>query len=301
MKKVLITGATGFIGYHLAKKLLKRKYQIFSFSRHNPVPKKKLKNVKYFYGDITKIKNLNVLKKIKYEYVINLCGEVEHNNKKIVFKTHFIGLKNLLNKINLDKLKLFVQIGSSAEYGKLSGSLKESLQTNPNSHYGLAKKKATKYALNFAKIKSIPLCVLRPFQVYGPLQESNRIIPFVIKNSLLNKKFACSSGSQIRDFIYINDAISVIINCLDNPEKVKNKILNLGSGKGFRVKHVIKLIIKNIKKGNPIFGIKKMRKDEPIKLIANNYELRNIFKYKYKFTLDKGLKLTIKYFKKNEI
>ena len=109
---ILVTGGTGFIGYHLLKKL-KRKFLIFSLSSKKPSAKRKIKNVKYLNCDISKRKSLfNKLNKLrKIDYVINLAGYVDHSNKK--------NLRNPLLRLQiscrlfLQKIKLFIQIGAA--------------------------------------------------------------------------------------------------------------------------------------------------------------------------------------------
>ena len=117
-KKILITGGTGFIGYHLAKKCLKLNWSVTSLSTKNPKKYRKLKKVKYLICDIS---NKTDLQKIKnnYDYVVNLAGYVDHTNKIKTTKSHFQGCKNISLLFVNSNIKKFVQIGSSIEYGKI--------------------------------------------------------------------------------------------------------------------------------------------------------------------------------------
>ena len=89
----------------------------------------------------------------------------------------------------------------------------------PESYYGKAKLSATKYLINNKKFSSFSKCVLRLYQVYGPLQKK-RIIPYVIKNSSSNKFFPCSYELQTRDFAYISDVISAIFKSISHPKRL---------------------------------------------------------------------------------
>ena len=94
-KKILIVGGTGFIGYHLAKKCLKRKWKVTSISSKIPKKIRHLPKVKYIRCDITDKKLLKKKIKKKYDYVVNLGGYVDHSNKEKTYKSHYIGCKNL--------------------------------------------------------------------------------------------------------------------------------------------------------------------------------------------------------------
>ena len=96
------------------------------------------------------------------------------------------------------------------------------------------------------------------YQVYGAHQKLDRLIPYVVKNSLNNKKFDCTNGNQSRDFLHIDDLTDLLIKIL-NKKKVKKGIFNVGTGNPLQVKKIINLITNITKKGKPLFGKIKMR------------------------------------------
>ena len=116
-------------------------------------------------------------------------------------------------------------------------------------------------------------------------------------NAIQNKKFDCSSGNQLRDFIYVDDLINVLIKILKN-KKLDGEIINVGSGKTVTIKKLILKICKFSKGGQPQFGKIPLRKDEIIKLYPFLSKLKKSILWNNKVSLDKGLKKTIKYFKK---
>ena len=115
-------------------------------------------------------------------------------------------------------------------------------------------------------------------------------------NAIHNKKFDCSAGYQLRDFIYIDDLIDAIIKILSN-QKVLGQIINIGSGKPISVKKLILKICKLSKGGKPQFGKILLRKDEITKLYPNLSKIKKFLNWKPKFNLENGLKKTIRYFK----
>ena len=108
MKNILIVGGTGFIGYHLSKKCLKKNFSVTSISTKKPNKSRYLKKVKYLFFDISKKKNFKKIKS-KFQYVVNLSGYVDHSHKTKTFNSHFIGLKNLADFFLFQNIKKFIQ------------------------------------------------------------------------------------------------------------------------------------------------------------------------------------------------
>tara|TARA_B100001057_G_scaffold110403_1_gene108452 strand:- start:108 stop:1022 length:915 start_codon:yes stop_codon:yes gene_type:complete len=295
--KILITGGTGFIGYHLSKKCIKLGWSVTSLSSNSPKPNKIIQGVKYLILDITDKKKLFKIKK-DFDYIVNLAGYVDHSNKKKTLESHYIGCKNLASLFLNKKIKKFVQVGSSIEYGKSRSPQIENKKNSQStfSIYGKAKLLSTKYLMAIYKKEKFPTTVIRLYLVYGPKQDINRVIPITIKNALLDKKFNCSSGLQFRDFIYIDDVINAILKTLKN-RKTNGEIINIGSNKPVRIKDLIIRICYLVGSGKPIFGKIKLRKDEIKSLYPNINKAHKILKWRPKISLNTGLKRTIKYYK----
>ena len=200
-KNILIIGGTGFIGFHLLKKTTKLGWNSFSISQNRPKKNRKVNKVKYIFLNIS---NLNKLKKIflnNYDYIVNLTD--------ITTSTLFF-----LKKKNFKK---FLHVGSSAEYGNLRRlPHKENFVCKPISAYGRKKLSITKNLLKSFKKKFFPLIIVRIFQVYGPFDNSNKIIPQVLQNCLKNRTLKLTAGYQTRDFCHIDDVVRAIILLLKN-------------------------------------------------------------------------------------
>jgi len=302
-KRILIVGGTGFIGYHLAKKCLKLKWEVTSVSTKSPKKIRKLENVKYLLLDISKNKDIANKLSYNYDYVVNLAGYVDHSHNIKTMRSHYNGCKNLALHFLNSKIKKFVQIGSSIEYGRVNSPQVENNKNNQRTYsvYGKAKLLSTKFLQNLYKEKNFPAIIIRLYLVYGPYQDINRIIPITIQNSIENKKFNCSNGKQLRDFIYVDDVISAIIIILKKNEKnILGEIINIGSGKPVSVKSVILKICKLVGSGNPQFGKIKLRKDETHKLYPDITKAKKILNWKITTNLSDGLIKCIKYFKRNK-
>ena len=297
-KKILIIGGTGFLGYHLAKKCLLKKWDVTSISTNIPQKKRFLSKVKYLILDITKKKL--ILKKIKsnYDYVVNFGGYVNHSEKLKTYKSHYIGCKNLADIFKDSKIKLFVQIGSSVEYGNLKSPQKEDSKTNVNklkSTYGKAKLMSTNYLLKLNKTHNFPCTILRLYLVYGPYQDKNRLIPHTLNECLNDNLFDCSAGKQFRDFLFVDDLMTAIFKCFYNKQSI-GEIMNIGTGKPHNIKKVILFIKNNIKLGNPVFGKIPLRKDEILRLYPDISKVKKILNWKPYTLLHKGIKTITRHY-----
>ena len=297
-KKIIIIGGTGFVGFHLAKFLLKKNYEIVSVSRKKPKKIRFLKKVKYIRADIVlKKKLLNSLKNhLDSQFVINCGGEVEHKKIKKTFLSHSKGSINVANIFLKKSLKKFIQIGSSLEYGSLKSPQSENFSCSPESNYSNAKYLASKNLLNLYKNYNLPLIIIRPYQLYGPAQDTNRFIPFVIKACLQNKYFPCSEGKQRRDFLYIDDFVNFIFKVIIK-DNIKGEIFNIGYGHPNKIKEIISKITKMVKKGRPQYGKIKLRIEENLITYPNIKKAIKLTGWKPKIKIDLGLKKTIKYYR----
>jgi dTDP-glucose 4,6-dehydratase len=300
-KKILIIGGTGFIGYHLAKKSLKKGWLVTSISSNQPKQKRYLPKVKYIFCDIAEKKKLEKNIKNSFNYVVNLGGYVDHSNKEKTFKSHYLGCKNLSEVFLKRKIEAFIQMGSSGEYGRSRSPQNENSKCRPQSIYGQAKLLSSKYLINLYKKKNFPVTILRLYQAYGPKQDFNRLIPIVIKACIQDKHFPCSNGKQFRDFIHVDDVIDAIFNSIKS-KNARGQIINIGTGRPKKIKSIIEYIKKILKGGKPQFGKIKLRKDEILKIYPNINKAKNNINWKPKIKFDQGLKSTIKFYyeKKNQ-
>ena len=302
-KSILIVGGTGFIGYHLAKRSLKKGWQVTSISSNSPKKIRYLPKVNYIRCDITNKKLLRKSIRKPFNYVVNLGGYVDHSNKKKTFKSHYEGCKNLA-EIFLKKIPLsFIQIGSSLEYGTSNSPQKENIKCNLRSIksiYGKAKLLSSVYMMNLFKKENFPSTVLRLYLAYGPRQDVNRFLPIIIKGCIENKKFPCSSGDQLRDFVHVDDAVEAIIKSLTN-KNARGQIINIGSGKPKRIKNVIEKVKKISRGGYPQYGMFKLRKFEISKLYPSVKKAKSKINWRPKISFEKGLKSTIRFYNEHAI
>ena len=299
-KKILITGGTGFIGYHLAKKCVRMGWEVTSFSKKKPKPIRTLKEVNYLFGDLTKKKDLKVLKK-KFDYIVNAAGVVDHSSNPKVYKAHYLGCKNLANFFLKKKIKLFLQVGSCVEYGPQKSPQKEDYKPKINdlkSMYSKGKLAASKYLMELYDKYRFPVVIFRLYLNYGPNQDFNRFLPVIIDGCIRGKKFPCSSGIQYRSFTFVDDLVRAMVIALKKTH-LSGNVFNIGNNKPVKIKRIVQYIKRYVKKGTPLYGKIKFRKDEIKYLYPNISKAKLLLNWQPKVSFSKGLSRTINYYKSN--
>jgi nucleoside-diphosphate-sugar epimerase len=296
-KRVLIFGGTGFIGTHLINRLIKENY-IIDCILYNSKKKIINKKIKYLKLDLSNNHLIKKKLKKKYDYVINLMGYIDHSNSlktsNYILNSHFLYLINIVNFFLEKNIKSFINLGSSDEYGSQPSPQNEFMRESPETFYSLGKTCSTHFLLTMNKVFKFPCVILRLFIAYGPLQREERLIPYVIKNCLQNKKFYIKKKSVIRDFCFIDDVIEAIL-ILMKSKNCYGNIFNIGYGKGYKVSDLVKKIQNYCKGGKAVFV--KSLSEKKDKRVANISKIRTFTKWKPKVNLNEGLKRTINYYK----
>lgn len=244
-KKVLVTGSSGFIGFHIANKLLKNNFEVYGIDNHNKYYDTKLKllrnkisinnGLKFTLLDISNFTKLNnFLSKIKFDYVIHLAGQagVRASFKKSndYFKSNILGTYNLAESLKNKKLKHFIFSSTSSVYGKRNSNkaFKESdIAKEPLSFYATSKLCCENILFNSATNYNIPITTLRFFTVYGPLGRPDMALYKFIDSASKNKSIDVYNNGQLwRDFTYIDDIVNSIHKLLKISPSEKNRVSN---------------------------------------------------------------------------
>lgn len=297
-KKVFITGANGFIGANLTKLLINKNYNVSILVRKksnlwrlNEIKSK----IKLYYGDIENKNNLKtIINKIKPTYIIHLSSygnSSNENDLRKIINIDVLGLINLLEASNNINYKKMIVCGSSSEYGFKDKPMSETDYLNPNSYYSAAKGSATLLAQSYALKNNKPIIILRPFSVYGPFEENNRLIPTIINKALKHEKILVTKEMVKRDFVFIDDAVSAFYKAMTI--KLKNgEIINIGTGKQYSNKEIVKKI-ENILKIKLEVGTFPKRSWDTNSWVANISKAKKVLRWNPKYSLDQGLRETI--------
>lgn len=314
MKKILVTGGAGFIGYHLSLELSKKNQVtiIDNFSRGKLDAKLselvKNKNIKFIKKDINKEITINE----KFDYIFHLAATVGVKNVKksplFTFQNNIIPTFNLINYLKkTNKNCIFVFFSTSEVYSPLIKIKKnvfpllESYDlilpniTNNRDSYFISKI----FVEHFLKLSGVKYIIYRPHNIYGPRMGMSHVIPELIKKIILekNKYVKIFSPGHKRVFCYIDDCIKqIIFSCFK--KKYLNKVLNIGSNqKEIKIYHLAKLI--NALSSNNKKLIKSIdTPGSPYRRIPDVKKITKKIKNYNETKLLDGIKKTIKWYKK---
>jgi len=300
MKRLLVIGGTGFIGRNLTIKAIQQGFIVTVVSLNKPASYRCIDSVEYIDVDIVdRVTLQQKLKDHKFEYVINISGYVDHSNYssggRKVIDTHFIGLLNLLDSIDLTSLQRFIQIGSSDEYGSTLAPQNETFREAPISPYSFSKVASTHLLQMLYRTEKLPVVVLRLFLVYGPGQNDSRFLPKIIQGCLSGDTFPVSNGKQLRDFCFIDDVTQGIMKALIK-EKAVGEVINIASGKPVPIRDVVNHVCYIVGSGSPEFGMVKFRSGENMELYADIDKAHKLLGWKQHVGLMDGIIKTVDYF-----
>lgn len=302
MKKVLITGSSGFIGTNLLNTLKSQNYDI-AVIEHSRITNST--NVTNYIGNIC---DYSFVEKTILDFqpnkVFHLAAYKNRSSNieevSLSIKVNLIGTLNLyqaLTKVSV--LESIIALGTIDEYGLHNSLFKESTIENPVSPYGFGKLCGTQLAKFFNRSYNLPVIVLRPTIAYGPFQANDMFIPSLISTLISNRDFKMTAGNQLRDFIYISDLVEVMLLISENQD-CKGEIFNIGSGKSLKLKDVAITIARDLKKEHFLkIGSIPYRSNEVMKYITDIDKIKNTFNWSPKVSFNKGIELTIKYYQKN--
>lgn len=295
MKNICITGATSFIAINLLKELIKYDFSINAVIRKNSLKKgilpksKKVKIIEKNMHDFSGIQNDIKKCDICYHFAWNGTRATVRDNKKIQYQNYKDSIK-LLKELKKMKCKVFVMAGSQAEYGIKNNKMKETDRPKPITAYGKTKLKFGKYAKKYCRKNGIKFYELRFFSLYGPNDNNETLIMSSLSKMLKNEDVNLTSGNQNWNFLYIKDAIEILIKISEGiyPEG----IYNVGSNYTRKLKDFIKelkVITNSSSKLN--FGAVKAQE---INIDPDVSKVKEILNWKEKYSFKEGIEDLLK-------
>lgn len=255
MKKVLVTGADGFIGSHLVERLIKKGYSVRAMVLYNSfnswgwldnLDPKVRNSIEIFSGDIRD--PFCVKKAVKgCDCILHLAALIaipySYNSPKSYLETNIDGTLNILQAMKENKCSKMVHISTSEVYGSAQYvPIDESHPKIGQSPYSATKIAADQLVISFNKSFDLPVSIVRPFNTYGPRQSNRAVIPTIITQILDGKKnIHLGNIKATRDFSYVLDTVDGIIAGMNSNLNI-GKIVNLGAGFEISIEKTVKII-----------------------------------------------------------
>lgn len=306
-KTFLITGGYGFIGSHLARRLLNLQARIVLFIR-TPSNfwrlKDIIKNIETYEIDIRDRKQVqDAIKKVNPDYIFHLAAygvNSAHTDYMHAIETNIIGTCNIIQAAKLVNCKKIINFGSSSEYGNKMEPIHENMLLTPVDIYGSTKAAATILAHQIASENSINLITLRPFGIFGESEEPHKIFSYIILQVLQNQDVNLTFCNQLRDYCYIENIIDACILAVENTT-VQNEIFNIGSGTIYPLKHYVELLFKHLKTNSrPNYGAIPSRTNERWVPEADVQKIKNSLSWEPRINIEEGIIKTVNWYKNNK-
>jgi UDP-glucose 4-epimerase len=295
VKTILVTGASGFIGSRLIKRLKDTGCVIYALSRHDAGAKRD--DIYWIEADVTDMNRLrHVFTNVRPDIVFHLASLVTGNRAinqvEPTLRSNLISTVNLLTLVTEHKCDRLVTIGSMEEPDVNSNDF-------PGSPYSAAKWAATGYSRMFFRLYNTPVVTATLYMVYGPDQkDTTKLIPYVTNALLQNIAPKLSSGKRDVDWIYVDDVVEGLVQSAVAPG-IEGNIIDFGSGQTCTIREVVERIVDLTKPDvMPQFNALADRPLEKTR-IANVKLTDSLVKWKPTITLQEGLARTVGWYREN--
>ena len=307
-RSVLVTGAGGFIGSHLAELLVRRGAKVRGFVRYtsrgehgwlDQVEPGIRDEIDVFAGDLANpeavagalagcetVLHLGALIPIPYSY--------RHPREFVA--ANVAGTLNVLEAARRTEVRRVVQVSSSEVYGTAQTiPIPEDHPLHPQSPYAATKVGADQLALSYARSFGLPIVLARPFNTFGPRQSARAVIPTIVTQALTRDRIELGAVETTRDFLYVGDTVEGLARCAE-AEGVEGEVFNLGTGREHSIRDVVDLVLAATGKQLPVeVAQERLRPEasEVDRLCASVEKARAVLGWEAQVSFEDGLRRTI--------
>lgn len=315
MKKVLVTGADGFIGSHLTEGLLEKGYEVKAFTMYNSfntwgwldtLPKEKLNQIEIFSGDVRDPNGVKEALK-GMDGVFHLAALIaipfSYHSPDSYVDTNIKGTLNVLQAARDLETERVLITSTSEVYGSAQYvPIDEKHPFQGQSPYSATKIGADRLAESFYRSFNLPVSIVRPFNTYGPRQSARAVIPTIISQLLSGaEEIKLGSLTPTRDFNYVKDTVAGFI-AIAETEKTIGEEINIAIQKEISIGELAGEIISQINpQAKVICDEQRVRpeKSEVNRLMGSNEKIRELTDWKPQYSFSQGIKETIEWIKTN--
>lgn len=315
-KKVLVTGADGFIGSYLVEKLIEEGANVKAFVFYNSfnswgwlenLSKTKLEKVEIFSGDIRDPNGVRTAME-GCEIVFHLAALIaipySYHSPDSYVDTNVKGTLNIVQAARILKIKRVIVTSTSEVYGTAKYvPIDENHPRQPQSPYSASKIGADSIAESFYRSFDLPLTIVRPFNTYGPRQSARAIIPTIITQLLAGQtEIKLGDLSPTRDLLYVKDTVNGFLEIAKSSSLIGHDC-NIATNSEISMKDLAEEIIKQINPNDRIVIDKyrlRPQKSEVFRLFGSNNKILKNTNWELKYTFSQGINETIEWFSKTK-
>jgi nucleoside-diphosphate-sugar epimerase len=309
MKRILITGATGFVGANLARRLVRDGHEIHLLVRRGyhswriegVYPKVHIRET-----DLTDKDALSdIVVEIKPEWVFHLAVYGAYSwqtDLHQMVQTNILGTMNLLDACLKTGFESFVNTGTSSEYGYKDHPPEETERLEPNSRYAVTKTSATMYCRYIAQSRGIRVSTLRLYSAYGPFEEPGRLIPTLAVKGLAGEFPPLVNPEVGHDFVFVDDVVDAYLLAAGDNDQEFGAVYNVGTGIQTSIGEIVASVQKILEiNTEPVWGSMPNREWDTKSWVANSQKLQTVLGWKPKYTFEQGFRQMIEWLKINPV
>jgi NAD dependent epimerase/dehydratase len=314
-KSILITGAGGFIGSHLAEQVIERGARVRAFVRYNSrgdwgmlklLPKHKLDEIEVCAGDLRDSHAVHCAVR-KTEIVFHLGALIaipySYIHPRETIETNVMGALNVMSAASEVGVDRVIHTSTSEVYGTARYvPMDEKHPLQGQSPYSASKIGADMVAESFHRSFGLPVTIIRPFNTFGPRQSARAVIPTIITQALTPvSQLVLGSTYPMRDYTYIENLVNAFIKAAVSQDSI-GETINIGSGSDISIGDIAKQVMSILGVDKPIaLDSKRVRpvNSEVERLCCDNTKARKLLDWEPRISFEEGLKKTIQWFSAN--
>lgn len=259
--RILVTGATGFLGARIVQGLVMAGLTVFAAIRgeKNAWRLEKV-NGKYkaLFLDLTSgvdaMEDLLALHGI--DFVINCAAYGVHYTQQDPERAHDVnveGIDRLVRACGASGVRRLIHFGTGIEYGPTAERIREDTPLDPSGLYATTKAMGSSVALERARKQGVPLVVLRPFSIFGPWEDEGKLLPTLIRHCREGTRVALTPGYQQRDYLYVDDVVDACLRLLNLDDAPVDEVINLGAGRPVTVRDIARHVASVLQRSDDVF------------------------------------------------
>jgi UDP-glucose 4-epimerase len=309
MKRVILTGGTGFVGANLARRLLRDGHELHLLVRPGYQPwriEKICPDLRLHELHLHEAEAVaTVVRQIRPEWVFHLAAHGAYSwqtDWEQMVRTNIQGTMSLASACLKTGFEAFVNTGSSSEYGFKNHAPAETEPLEPNSHYAVTKAAATLFCRHTAQSRRVHLPTLRLYSVFGPYEDPGRLLPMLIMRGLEGRFPPLADPEVARDFVYVDDVVEAYLLAANIRKSEWGPIYNVGTGVQTTLREAVAVAREVMQIAvEPIWNAMPNRQWDANVWVSDSRKIRAQLNWQPRHTFAGGVRLMLDWFKRGPL